>query len=282
MTQSPLILLVLAMSATVTFISAFSTAPPQFQSSQQSSLQRQRYATVALHESALDSLVDSFNSALETNKKEVSKTCNVKVGLSDNNNRLGLIATENIKKGDRILTMPHDERWELTATTAKNVVFQGVLDKEYEGWTGDNGLIALQLLNEMARTAGAGGIEKPSRPSAIQEFMAAWVQALPSPSEMNHPLLWSENDQEVLQSSSNTKIYRVLDDIEEDATWLVENVFSKDRTKFPETVQLNGADVPCFSLEGYRWAMALVQSRSVFVDASVRFPTEQEISLQFG
>jgi [ribulose-bisphosphate carboxylase]-lysine N-methyltransferase len=223
---------------------------------------------VALRESSLDSLTDSFNNALESAKKEVTKTCNVQVGVT--NHRLGLVATQNIKRGDRILTMPHDERWELTAAIARNTVFQNVLNEDYDGWTGDTGLIALQLLNEMARATDSGGIDRPSRPAGLQDWMSAWVRALPKPDQIDHPLLWSESDQEVLQGSSNTKIYRVLDDIEEDATWLVENVFSNDRTTFPETIQLNGAEVPCFSLEGYRWAMALTQSRSVFVDASLR------------
>lgn len=233
--------------------------------------QHRRRQRVVLSASSLDTVTECFNNALETAKKEVTKTCNVKVGISSEN-RLGLIATSDIKKGDRIVNMPHDERWELTAATARNTIFQDVLDKEYEGWTGDTGLVALQLLNEMARasTTESAGIDQPSRPAVLQEFMSTWVQALPSAVEINHPLLWSESDQEVLQSSSNTKIYRLLDDIEEDAAWLAENVFDKNRKTFPEFVQLNGDDVPCFSLEGYRWAMALAQSRSVFVDASVR------------
>lgn len=31
-----------------------------------------------------------------------------------------------------------------------------------------------------------------------------------------HPLLWDEDDQERLQSSSTKKIYRLLDDIDDD------------------------------------------------------------------
>ncbi|KAG7370777.1 SET methyltransferase domain containing protein [Nitzschia inconspicua] len=214
----------------------------------------------------LEDLASSLNKALDAAKKELIRTCNVRVGPSGVD-RLGLIATTDIKKGDLLLNMPHDERWELTAATARNVVFKDVLDKDYDGWTGETGLVALQLLNEVARASGSG-LEQPTRPVPIQEFMNAWIHALPT--SMDHPLLWSESDQEVLQSSSNTKIYRVLDDIEEDATWLVEKIFDKDRTKFPETINLNGEDLPCFSLDGYRWAMAIVQSRSIFVDGSLR------------
>jgi len=216
---------------------------------------------------SLDSQTSQLEAGLEGCRQEITKVCKVKVGTSEN--RLGLIATSNIRKGDVVLSMPHDERWELTAAIAHNTVFKGLLADSYDGWTGDAGLIALQLLNEVARVAGSG-IQKPQRQSAIESFITAWVNALPSPSEMDHPLLWSEEDQEVLQSSSNTKIYRVLDDLEEDASWLVDNVFSKDRTTFPESVKWNGEEIPCFSVQGYTWAMAIVQSRSVFVDGSLR------------
>jgi [ribulose-bisphosphate carboxylase]/[fructose-bisphosphate aldolase]-lysine N-methyltransferase len=237
--------------------------------SQAKSSTRQRqylYATT----SDTESVASTLNAALDANKKELTRTCNVQVGISSVN-RLGLFATTDIKKGELLVNMPHDERWELTADTARDVVFKDVLDKDYDGWTGEAGLVALQLLNEVARASGSG-MAQPTRPAPIQDFMATWVQALPLPSDMDHhPLLWSESDQEVLQSSSNTKIYRVLDDIEEDATWLAENVFDKYRSKFPATVTLGGQEeVPCFSQGGFQWAMALVQSRSVFVDGSLR------------
>jgi len=219
--------------------------------------------------SDVDEKASKIEAALDVCRQELTKTCKVKVAPSSSTNRLGLFATSNIKKGEIIVSIPHDERWELTAATARNVVFKGILADTYDGWTGDNGLISLQLLNEVARVAGAG-VPKPSRPSTIQNFMSAWVEALPSPTAINHPLLWSEDDQEVLQSSSNTKIYRVLDDLEEDAKWLEENVFEKDRTRFPKMVQWNGEDIPCFCVQGYKWAMALTQSRSVFVDGSIR------------
>ena len=213
----------------------------------------------------------SLESALEGCQSDITKTCNVGVGVSAETGRLGLIATSDIRKGDIILNMPYDDRYQLTAATARKEVFKGILSDKYEGWTGDTGLIALTLLNEVARVDGKG-VALPERPSNLQSFMEAWVQSLPSPDELKegHPLMWSEVDQEVLQSSSNTKIYQKLDDLEEDATWLVENIFEKDRTKFPETVQWNGQEIPCFSVKGYAWAMALTQSRAVFVDTKLR------------
>jgi [ribulose-bisphosphate carboxylase]-lysine N-methyltransferase len=97
-----------------------------------------------------------------------------------------------------------------------------------------------------------------------------WVNSLPSQSEIDHPLLWSEEAQEVLQASSTNKIYRVLDDIEEDATWMVENVFGKDRSRFPASATWNGETIECFTASGFKWAMALAQSRSFFLDDKLR------------
>ena len=230
----------------------------------------------------LESLAANVNAALEACSKDVTRTCNVKVGVSKNidgdgypiaeNMRLGWIATKDVSKGDILMNMPYDEQWEFSPKIARKTVFAGVLDEAYEGWTGDAGLVALQLLNEIAKTASKAGIQKPKRGPQIQAFVDEWIKALPTPEELKslHPLFWSEEDQEILQSSSNTKIYRVLDDLEEDAAWLVENVFEKDRSTYPETVTLDGTEVPCFSLEGYKWAMALTNSRAFFVDGSLR------------
>ena len=244
-------------------VASFCVAPQQ-----QGSLPLSSSTEIYSATSDLDAQVALFEAALEGCRQEITKTCKVKVAPSSTN-RLGLFATSSIKKGEVVVSMPHDERWELTAATARNVVFKGVLADTYEGWTGDSGLIALQLLNEVAREVGAG-VQQPKRPTTIQSFMKAWIDALPSPSEMSHPLLWPDEDQEILQSSSSSKIYRILDDIEEDAKWLVDNVFDKDRKSFPATIQLNGQERPCFSVQGYKWAMALTQSRSVFVDGSIR------------
>jgi [ribulose-bisphosphate carboxylase]/[fructose-bisphosphate aldolase]-lysine N-methyltransferase len=266
-------LLIALILNTVTFLipsaTCFSTAPPRLihHTTNKNLCSTHRLAP----NNDLISVASTLNSALDAVKKELTRTCLVQVGLSSSTYRLGLIATTDIKKGDLILNMPHDERWELTAAISRNIVYKGILDKDYDGWTGDAGMVALQLLNEVARMTGSG-INQPIRPGPIQEFMEAWVRALPSPKELDHPLLWSESEQEVLQSSSNTKIYRILDDLEEDATWLIENVFEKDRAKFPATIPWNNGqdEIQCFSLEGYKWAMALAQSRSVFVDGNLR------------
>ncbi|CAB9512421.1 lysine N-methyltransferase setd3 (Partial), partial [Seminavis robusta] len=218
---------------------------------------------------SIEAVGQDLNTALEGCQDEVAKTVNVAVGSSPTTGRLGLIATKNIKKGEVCLAMPLDDRYMLTADVARDVVFMGVLPEKFEGWTGDAGLIALLILNELARTAEKG-IQLPTRGDEVQALMKAWVSALPSPEEMkqSHPLLWSEEDQEILQLSSTNKIYRVLDDIEEDVAWLSERVFTDE--KLPETVVINGEERPCFSQDGFRWAVALAQSRAVFVDSALR------------
>jgi len=218
---------------------------------------------------SLDSIAADFESSLESCKNDVAKTCKVKLA-SVATDRLGLVATESVKKGDTILAMPYDDRYTFTAELARNTVFKDVLPDSYDGWTGETGLIALLILNEVARTAGATASQQPQRPVAVQNWINAWVSALPNPKEINHPLLWSEEDQEVLQSSSTNKIYRQLDDLEEDAQWLTKHVFDKERDRFPESVTWNGETIPCFDAQGFKWAMALALSRTVFLDGSLR------------
>ena len=231
----------------------------------------------------LEIIASNFNAALEGCRKDLTRTCNVKIGVSQNldtegfaiaeNMRLGWIATKDLSKNEILMNMPYDEQWNISPKIVRKTVFEGVLDDAYEGWTGDTGLVALQLLNEIARSAsGSSGISKPERAPPIQAFVDEWIKALPTPEELKtqHPIFWSEDDQEILQSSSNNKIYQVLDDIEEDAAWLAENVFEKDRKTFPEMVTLNGVEIPCFDLDGYKWAMALTNSRASFVDGSLR------------
>jgi len=226
-----------------------------------------------LHETASSSVsLDTVSNELEKtlDGAEVAKVCKVRVGPTETS-RLGLIATGPIKQGEVMLAMPYDDLYVLSPSVARKVVFKDYLPDGYDGWTGDAGLIALLILNEVAR-ADSKGVDLPSRNEALQGFMKAWVAALPSPTEMIdlHPYLWSEEDQEILQSSSTNKIYRALDDLDEDGSWLTERIWSKNRDDFPETVEWNGEEIPCFSAEGFKWAMALTLSRSVFVGGSLR------------
>ncbi|KAL3786067.1 hypothetical protein ACHAWO_007256 [Cyclotella atomus] len=237
-------------------------------------------AALAANSDRLQTFADAANKALTSHGSEIFKSLNAKVSVTDK--RLGLTCTSSTKESDAILSYPYYESdgsgLALSSPLATNVVFKDLLPDGYDGWTGDIGLAALLLLNEFARldTSGGKGINLPKRKEGIQFLMGAWVTSLPSFEEMKemHPLLWEEEDQEVMQSSSTKKIYRLLDDIEDDASWLSEKLWSSDRVKFPESVVLRVGDAeetrPCYSQDGFRYAVALVRSRSFFVDGALR------------
>ena len=228
---------------------------------------------------SLDALADELNSHIAKLQPEFIKTCKVRVAPSPSGHRLGLVATDRIGKDSVALSIPYDDQLVLTADLASKTVLEGVLPEGYDGWTGDVGLLAMLVLNEMARadesgdgSSGGGGIALPKRKAECQALISSWIKVLPSPEEMAalHPLLWDEDAQETLQGSSTKKVYRTLDDIEEDGAWLTERVWSDDRTRFPETVTINGQVRPCFTVEGFAWAAAIASSRSNFVDGSLR------------
>ena len=228
---------------------------------------------------SLETLADEINSHIEKLQPEFIKNCKVRVAPSPSGNRLGLIATDKINKDSVALSIPYDDQLVLTPDLASKNVLEGVLPEGYDGWTGDVGLLAMLVLNEMARadesgdgSSGGGGIALPKRKAECQALISSWIKVLPSPEEMAtlHPLLWDEDAQETLQGSSTKKVYRTLDDIEEDGAWLTERVWSDDRTRFPETVTINGQIRPCFTVEGFAWAAAIASSRSSFVDGSLR------------
>ena len=227
-----------------------------------------------VNKAALSSISDNLNAAIEKCQPEFIKTCKVKVGPSPDGHRLGLIATDNMKKGDVAISMAYDDQIVLSPKLASKEVWNGILPAKYDGWSGDNGLLGLLLLNELAKVAtnGDAGIQKPKRKPEASALIAAWISSLPSPKEMEtgHPFMWSEDNQEALQSSSTKKIYRYLDDLEEDSVWLEERIWEPDRKKFPKTVELNGESYPCFCPEGFSWAVSLVASRGVYVDGSTR------------
>ena len=230
---------------------------------------------------SLETLADEINTRIEKLQPEFIKNCKVRVAPSPSGSRLGLIATDKIGKDSVALSIPYDDQLVLTPDLASKNVLEGVLPEGYDGWTGDVGLLAMLVLNEMARadesgdggsSSDSGGIALPKRKAECQALISSWIKVLPSPEEMAtlHPLLWDEDAQETLQGSSTKKIYRTLDDIEEDGAWLTERVWSDDRTRFPETVTINGQIRPCFTVEGFAWAAAVASSRSNFVDGSLR------------
>mmetsp|Transcript_7859 Transcript_7859/g.11606 ORF Transcript_7859/g.11606 Transcript_7859/m.11606 type:complete len:540 (+) Transcript_7859:150-1769(+) len=209
---------------------------------------------------------EALNKALNENPQIKNVKCRVS---SSNVHRFGLIATENVRKGDAVISIPND--FCLTADKARQVYTDmGFMSDKYDGWTGDLGLIALLILRERAKLAEDYSDSYISKEdSSKRELFAEWAATLPSMEEMmgEHPLLWVEDDQEELQSSSTKKIYRLLDDVEEDASWLEDKMWSKDRSLFPEE---DVDQQPCFTLGGFKWALSIANSRCVFVDGSLK------------
>ena len=242
-----------------------------------------RTALHATNSERLQSLADAANKALTAHGSDIFRAQNAQVVVTDFN-RLGLTCINPSKASDPILSYPYYDTdgsgLALSSPLATKLVFKDILPQGYDGWTGDVGLVAMLLLNEIARSDISNdkrkGINLPKRKDGIQKLMTAWVSSLPSFDEMKdmHPILWEEDDQEVMQSSSTKKIYRLLDDIEDDASWLTEKLWSSDRTKFPESVTIRVGEIeetrPCYSQDGFRYAVALVRSRSYFVDGALR------------
>lgn len=240
----------------------------------------------------LERLAKVANDALTEHGSDIFKSFKARVSVmpqstdedtQQNSLRLGLVATESIPKEDQLVaSLPFYDTdgsgLALAPHLATKLVYKDKLPDGYDGWTGDIGLLAMLLLNEMARlnVDGSKGIDLPTRKDGIPSLMSAWITSLPSPEEMSnlHPLMWDEDDQEILQTSSTKKIYRLLDDIDDDSSWLDENAWSADRDTFPETIKLQIGDSveerQCFSPDGFRYAVSLVRSRSFFVDGSMR------------
>jgi hypothetical protein len=191
---------------------------------------RSKLAASPMSSLSLNEICRPFNDALGQCQSEVTRVCKVRVGHveGDEQMRLGLFATESIGSGEVAVSVPFDDRFVLTADLARSIILDDESASDqikgvapFEGWTGDSGLIALLLLHEVA-VACAESKKSPAprkkrtRPAEIDRFMAAWIAALPTFSELQnlHPLLWSEDDQDLLQASSSQKVYRRLDDLE--------------------------------------------------------------------
>jgi [ribulose-bisphosphate carboxylase]-lysine N-methyltransferase len=218
----------------------------------------------------LTQIGNNLNDAL-AECSELFKDCKVKVmSPPSSTSRCGLVASQKIKKGESMLNIPFksEENVILAPTTAAQIFD---LPDDYTGWTGDTGLLALMLLHEFAVASGAFASPVKERSDATITLMKSWVASLPTLEEMKasqmHPFLWDEEWQETLQKSSTKKLYQTLDDIEEDYTWLEENIFSKNKQAYPQVL---GNGIPCFNLEGFQWAMALVTSRAVYVNAMLQ------------
>ncbi|CAN0577914.1 unnamed protein product, partial [Ectocarpus sp. 12 AP-2014] len=97
----------------------------------------------------------------------------------------GLVAAKAIETGQSVLAIP--QSLGLTATGLKSSgIAQYVTG--FEGWTGETGLIALQVLWERAQGEGSK--------------MAPWIAVLPKEGELEMPLFWGEADLTLADASS--------------------------------------------------------------------------------
>lgn len=97
----------------------------------------------------------------------------------------GLTTTKAVENGQQVLAMP--QSLGVTAAGMKNSGIAKYL-AGYEGWTGDTGVIALQLLWERAQ--------------GEKSIMAPWIAAMPAKGELEMPLFWDEEDLALADASS--------------------------------------------------------------------------------
>ncbi|CAM9342463.1 unnamed protein product [Ectocarpus sp. 4 AP-2014] len=156
----------------------------------------------------------------------------------------GLVAARAIETGQSVLAIPQSIG--LTATGLKS---SGIAQyvKGFEGWTGETGLIALQVLWERAQGEGSK--------------MAPWIAVLPKEGELEMPLFWGEADLTLADASSTRGISGFVADVDEDFAWLSENAFAKHPKVFPTDM---------FGPGDFRWAVGVALSRSFFVDGELR------------
>lgn len=97
----------------------------------------------------------------------------------------GLVSTKPIERGQSVLAVPQS-----LGLTAAGLKTSGIAKfvTGFEGWTGDTGLIALQLLWERAQ--------------GERSKMAPWIAVLPAEGELDMPLFWDQADLTLADASS--------------------------------------------------------------------------------
>lgn len=97
----------------------------------------------------------------------------------------GLVTTRAVENGQAVLAIP--QSLGLTAAGLKKSSIAKYLTG-FEGWTGDTGLIALQVLWERAQ----GG----------KSTIAPWIAVMPTQGELGMPLFWDEETLALADASS--------------------------------------------------------------------------------
>lgn len=97
----------------------------------------------------------------------------------------GLVTTKPLENGQTVLAIPQS-----LGLTASGLESSGIARHlaGYEGWTGDTGLIALQVLWE--------------RSLGDKSKMAPWIEVLPAQGELDIPLFWDGEDLALADASS--------------------------------------------------------------------------------
>ena len=102
----------------------------------------------------------------------------------------GLVTTKAVENGQQVLAIP--ENLGLTASGLKSSGVARYLEG-YEGWTGDTGLIALQVLWERAQ--------------GDKSKLAPWIAVMPAAGDLDMPLFWEEEDLALADASSTRVSY---------------------------------------------------------------------------
>jgi hypothetical protein len=162
----------------------------------------------------------------------------VKVGPSGVSGGRGLITTRPVKRGQTAASIP-------MSLSLSGSSLNGELGRKlagFDGWTGDIGLIALQLL--LARSEGAASKLSP------------WLALLPEAGSpgMDLPLFWPENLQLLADRSSTRGFTGLAADVADDFERI-------SRELSPGTF-----DPAVFTLEGFQWGVGCALSRGVVLD----------------
>jgi len=186
--------------------------------------------------------LDSFKQWL-ANKGVKSDSVSVDVKPSDVAG-LGLICTKPIKRGEAAASVP------MSLSITKESATQTPMREHLEGAMSDNSemaMLALYLLYEKSKGDASE--------------IAPWLAVLPTKDELNNPILWSDGERAELARSTTKAISTWLEERSLEFMRLQRRVMEKHPNVF---------DPATFTLENYQWAMAVVTSRSFFVDSRLR------------
>lgn len=129
-------------------------------------------------------VLDAFHAWLTKSGVKLGDN-SVLAGRSPLSGGRGLVTTKAVENGQQVLAIP--QSLGVTAAGVKNSGIAKYLTG-YEGWTGDTGIIALQLLWERAK--------------GEKSIMAPWIAAMPAKGELEMPLFWDEEDLALADASS--------------------------------------------------------------------------------